>query len=85
MDQLEIDGAGDLVLHTAREQIRHQKPSVYQQRDGVKQEIVGSYVLKGRPKVGFQVAAHDTSGLLLKEGLLSALPVIEVPATQKDW
>ena len=51
---MEVDAQGDLVLHIADEQIRLHKPLVYQEADGVRREIFGGYVLKGKYQVGFQ-------------------------------
>jgi len=61
IDKLEVDGQGDLVLHTAVGPIRQQRPFIYQQVDGVRRAIPGGYVLKGKDRVGFQVAAYDAS------------------------
>src|SRR5882672_10384949 len=60
-DKLEIDGDGNLVLRTAGGDIRQHKPIIYQQIDGVRREIAGSYVRKGANRVGFQLAAYDTT------------------------
>jgi beta-propeller repeat-containing protein len=60
-DKLEIDAEGDLVLHMAGEAVRQKKPVIYQEIDGVRQEVAGSYVLKGAKRIGFKVAAYDTS------------------------
>jgi hypothetical protein len=60
-DRLEVDAQGDLMLHTALGPVRQRKPVIYQEADGVRREIAGSYVLKGLRQVGFQVAAYDAS------------------------
>src|SRR3989441_11002889 len=44
-DRLEVDAQGDLVLHVSDGQLRLQKPLVYQEVKGVRQEVAGSYVL----------------------------------------
>jgi len=59
-DKLEIDAEGNLVLHTAGRDIHQHKPVIYQEIDGVRREIAGSYVRKGANRVGFEVAAYDT-------------------------
>src|SRR5437879_1772617 len=46
-DALELDAAGDLVLHAAGTAIRQHKPIVYQEIDGIRHEIDGAYVLNG--------------------------------------
>jgi hypothetical protein len=64
-DELEVDARGDLVLHTAAGALRHRKPVIYQEIDGVRREIPGGYVSKGRHHVGFQVAAYDVERPLI--------------------
>ncbi|PYP19022.1 MAG: hypothetical protein DMD54_03995 [Gemmatimonadetes bacterium] len=64
-DKLEIDEQGELVLHVSGGAIRQHKPVVYQEIDGTRQEIAGSYVLRGASRVGFQVAAYDRSRPLI--------------------
>lgn len=70
-DTLEVDVRGDLVLHTASGEVRQHKPVVYQEVDGIRQEISGSYLLKGERKVGFQVTAYDVSKPLIIDPVLS--------------
>jgi hypothetical protein len=60
-DKLEIDAEGSLVLRAASGDIRQHKPVVYQDIDGVRHEIAGSYVRKGANRVGFKLAAYDTA------------------------
>ena len=69
-DELELDGQGDLVLHSDGGQVRLHKPLVYQQVDGVRREIAGAYVLNGGRQVGFQVAAYDASKPLIIDPVL---------------
>ncbi|PYX55174.1 MAG: hypothetical protein DMG76_18980, partial [Acidobacteria bacterium] len=69
-DKLEVDGQGNLVLRTARGPIRQQKPSIYQEVDGVRREIAGGYALKNTHQVGFQVASYDVSRPLVIDPVL---------------
>src|SRR5437660_7473555 len=64
-DKLEIDEQGELVLHVSGGAIRQHKPVVYQEIDGTRQEIAGSYVLRGANRAGFKVAAYDRSRPLI--------------------
>ena len=59
--RLEVDPQGDLVLHTAAGAIRQRKPIIYQEVAGRRVEIPGDYVLRDGQRVGFHVAAYDTS------------------------
>jgi len=69
--RLEIDAQGELVLHTAGGALRHRKPAIYQEIDGVRSEIEGGYVLKGAKRVGFQVAGYDTHRPLIIDPMLA--------------
>jgi len=64
-DKLDIDAQGELVLHTAGGDIRQHKPVIYQEIDGVRREIAGRYIRKGANRVGFQLAAYDTTRPLI--------------------
>ncbi len=64
IDKLEI-AEGDLVLHVTGGAIRQHKPVIYQEIDGTRQEIAGSYVRKGANRIGFKVAAYDRSRTLV--------------------
>src|SRR5258705_341719 len=64
-DKIKIDAQGDLVLHAAGGDIRQHKPIIYQEVDGIRQEIAGSYVRKGANRVGFQVAQYDSTQPLI--------------------
>jgi hypothetical protein len=70
-DKLEIDAQGDLVLHAAGGDLRQHKPVIYQEIDGIRQEIAGSYVRKGTNRVGFQVAVYDRSRPLIIDPVLA--------------
>src|SRR5439155_446811 len=69
--RLEVDPQGDLVLHTAAVAIRQHKPIIYQEVAGRRVEIPGGYVLRDGQRVGFHVAAYDTSLPLIIDPSLS--------------
>jgi hypothetical protein len=69
-ERLEVDARGDLVMHTEVGVIRQRKPVVYQEINGARREIVGSYALKGKHRVGFKVAAYDASRPLVIDPVL---------------
>ncbi len=70
VERLRIDARGDLVLNTSGGEIRQHKPLVYQELDGIRREIAGSYVLSGGRQVGFQVAAYDAGQPLVIDPVL---------------
>src|SRR5882672_10787022 len=71
-EKLAIDAQGDLVLQTRGGKIRQHKPVVYQDIDGARHEIAGSYVRKGANRIAFKIAAYDlTRPLVIDPVVLS--------------
>jgi hypothetical protein len=68
--EIRIDEAGDLVLSTKGGEVRQQKPVVYQEVDGSRKEIAGSYVVKGNREVGFTIGSYDMSRPLVIDPVL---------------
>jgi uncharacterized protein (TIGR03437 family) len=66
-----IDRAGDLVLRSGVSEIRHHKPAIYQELNGVRAPVQGSFVRKGRRRVGFHVAAYDRARPLIIDPVLT--------------
>jgi hypothetical protein len=60
-NKLEVSANGDLIAHTRSGQILHRKPAIYQETNGVRQEVSGRYVLRGRHRIGFQVSHYDVT------------------------
>jgi Beta-propeller repeat len=69
-EKLEVDVRGDLVLWVAGGAIRQRRPLIYQEVNGVRREIPGGYVLKGKGRVGFQVSAYDAASPLVIDPVL---------------
>jgi hypothetical protein len=70
-DKLGIDAQGDLVLHTKGGDIRQHKPVVYQEIGGSRKQIDGRYLIKGRNRVGFKLAAYDRGRPLVIDPVLA--------------
>jgi hypothetical protein len=68
--QIEINPAGELVLHTASGAIRLHKPVIYQEIDGARKPVDGGYALQDDRQVGFQVAAYDAARPLVIDPVL---------------
>jgi beta-propeller repeat-containing protein len=60
-DRLEIDAQEDLLLHSGDYTIRLRRPFMYQETNGLRQEVPGRYVLTDAQQVGFTVGAYDGS------------------------
>jgi len=76
--RLAIEGAskvrlnsGDLVLTSSRGNIHLRLPHLYQIVSGVKHEIRGGYVMKGKDEVGFRVASYDRRRVLVIDPVLA--------------
>lgn len=69
-DQLKVNAQGDLLLQVGGGEIRQRKPLIYQEVDGVRHEVAGSYKLKDRNTVGFQIADYDASRPLVIDPVL---------------
>ncbi len=58
---MRIDTSGDLVLQTKAGEVRQHRPMVYQEANGARHEMAGSYVLGKRGAVAFQIGTYDAS------------------------
>src|SRR5437763_6646957 len=74
--KLEIDYRGDLIVHTSSGQVVQHKPNVFQEKDGVKQEIASHYLLRGQQEVEFEVAEYDKDKSLVIDPTLSYSAVV---------
>ena len=68
--KMRVDESGDLVLETAGESLRLQKPVVYQMLAGVRREVAAAYSLD-RDKVHFTIGAYDRTQALVIDPTLS--------------
>ncbi|HEX8148513.1 MAG TPA: SBBP repeat-containing protein [Pyrinomonadaceae bacterium] len=71
VERLEIDAAGDLVLHTAAGELRQHRPFAYQTVGDERRAVESRYVMRGRARVGFEVGAYDRSKPLVIDPVLS--------------
>jgi hypothetical protein len=65
-DRMELDGDGNLVLHTAAGEVVQRAPRIYQEIDGARRSIPGGYVIRetphpqqSAPRVTFHVGEYD--------------------------
>ncbi|HCF30096.1 MAG TPA: hypothetical protein DEV81_23495, partial [Cyanobacteria bacterium UBA11049] len=70
-ERLSVDKQGNLLLHTKNGVLRQHQPKIYQEINGEKKVIAGSYVLLGKEEVGFKVAAYDRTQPLTIDPVLS--------------
>src|SRR5262249_36107158 len=76
-DRMELDAAGDLLLHVGAPggvspggTLRQHKPLVYQDVNGSRQEVASRFVLEGQ-QVHFAVGAYDAGRPLVIDPVLS--------------
>jgi hypothetical protein len=69
--RIRVDENGDLILRTDTGEIRQSRPVVYQQIDGARRIIPGSYLIKGEKQIAFQIANYDRSKPLVIDPTLA--------------
>src|SRR5262249_324934 len=81
-EQIELDAAGDLLVHAGEQTLRQHKPFVYQDVNGTRQEVASRFVLEGQ-QVRFAVAAYDTARPLVIDPVLSYSTYLG--GSNEDW
>jgi hypothetical protein len=69
-DHVEVSADGDLLIRADGKELRQQKPAVYQEVNGVRQEVKSSFVMKGA-QVGFHLGSYDAARALIIDPVLS--------------
>jgi hypothetical protein len=64
-ERLSLDISGDLVLSTPAGEVRHRRPTIYQESKGVRKQVAGRYLIKGKNRVGFLIGSYDKSKPLI--------------------
>jgi hypothetical protein len=67
---LRIDDRGDLLLEAEGDEIRLQKPQVYQETSGTRKAVEGHYRMAGANTISFRVADYDRSRPLIIDPVL---------------
>jgi len=58
--KIEIEGDGDLLADLGDREVRLRRPHVYQGSKDNQESVDGSFVVRGRNRVGFEVASYDS-------------------------
>ncbi len=69
--KLELESDGALLLHLPAASFRFLSPLVYQERAGLRTQVMGRYELRGRSRVGFALGSYDPSLPLVIDPILS--------------
>ncbi|MBI4470945.1 MAG: SBBP repeat-containing protein [Acidobacteria bacterium] len=70
-DRLELDGRGDLNMQVGDAVVVKQRPTVYQEVAGVRQEVESGYARFGENRFGFQIGEFDSNAPLIIDPILS--------------
>ncbi|MGB2715717.1 MAG: SBBP repeat-containing protein [Vicinamibacterales bacterium] len=76
-ERLEIDRAGNLIVSSresasaARPAVTLHKPRIYQDRDGVRNDVEGHYMMRDGNHVGFRVGSYDRDRPLVIDPVLT--------------
>jgi hypothetical protein len=68
--RLELDPQGDLVVHTSHGEVTEQAPHLYQDIDGVRHDVAGSFALDGAGIVSLQFGEYDHTRPLVIDPVL---------------
>jgi hypothetical protein len=68
--KVELEKAGDLALHLKSGDVRMHKPVVYQEKDGVRQDVSGHYTLRSEGEIGFELGAYDATRPLVIDPMM---------------
>lgn len=70
-DKIQVNASGDLIFTLGSDEIRQPKPFVYQEVNGGRKQVAGSYVLSGRDTVAFRLGDYDRRLPLVIDPVLS--------------
>jgi uncharacterized protein (TIGR03437 family) len=68
--QMRIDDSGDLLVAVGGEELRMRKPFIYQEVNGVRRKIAGSYLINERNLICFQIGDYDPNYSLTIDPIL---------------
>ena len=84
-EKLTVNAAGELVVQTAAGDLRQPKPIVYQEIDGARRAISGSYFLAANHQIGFRVGAYDRTRPLVIDPILAYSTYLGGRGNEVGW
>jgi len=69
--ELEVDGEGQLLVHTPAGVLAWHKPVAWQDSAGGRREVAAAYVLRGKQRFGIRVGTYDRSRPLVIDPVLA--------------
>ena len=82
VDNMRLDGSGNLVLSAGTGEMRQHRPIVYQERNGVRQSLNGRYVIQPHHQVAFEIGPYDTSKPLIIDPVLTFATYLGTPGEE---
>ncbi|MCC6490177.1 MAG: SBBP repeat-containing protein [Candidatus Hydrogenedentes bacterium] len=79
-DSAEVDAGGDLLFTANGIPTRFQAPVIYQERDGVRSQIAGHYLLDAEDGVSFHVDSYDASLPLIIDPVINLVSFVGMPS-----
>ena len=70
IESYSIENGGDLVLHTAHEDVTQKKPVIYQEIEGKRVQVAGNYIFLDDESVAFHLGKYDKSQPLVIDPVL---------------
>lgn len=84
-EQLELDAAGDLLVHTAAGLLRQPRPVAYQEVDGARRTVSADYALGADGRIGFRLGAYDRARPLVIDPILAWSTYLGGSDEEGDW
>src|SRR3989454_2720766 len=86
-EKIQVEGDGDLIVHTDRGKIRQHRPIAYQEVNGERRQISASYVFResGGRTVGFEIGAYDRTRPLIIDPVLVYSALLGGAGLDKGW
>ncbi|MEP6920076.1 MAG: carboxypeptidase regulatory-like domain-containing protein [bacterium] len=75
-DGISVDKKGNLLLKTGAGDIQQNRPTIFQEVDGVKKEVKGNYTLRQGNKIGFRVSHYNRRKPLIIDPILKYLSFV---------
>ena len=83
-DKLTISEPGDLIAALGEMQIHHKRPLIYQEIDGDRRTVSGTYRMEGSDRVGFQLAAYYSTRPLVIDPVLEQSTLLGGSALDRE-
>ncbi len=84
-ERLELEGGGDLVVHTSAGVLRQPRPVAYQEIDGARRAVSADYAIDGDGHVRVRLGAYDTSRRLVIDPVLAYSTYLGGSNEEMDW